>query len=121
MMNNSWFSHERLPVNDLLLIYYLWLQKVFVTLIASITKHSTHTISDHVKNIRNLVQSHVQVTNQKIGGKDIIVEIDESHFGHNKYWKGKYKKGVKVFGAVERTKECQYLYRLYLIEKNQHY
>ena len=41
----------------------------------------------------------------KIGGPNIIVEIDESKFGKVKYHRGHRVEGVWIFGGVERTLE----------------
>ena len=43
--------------------------------------------------------------NYKIGGDDIIVEIDESKFGKRKNHRGHRVEGVWVVGGVERTDE----------------
>ena len=51
----------------------------------------------------------------QIGGKDIIVEIDESKFGKNKHHRGHKVEGVWVVGMVERTKERKMV--LYPVEK----
>ena len=40
---------------------------------------------------------------QCLGGKDIILELDESKFGRRKYHKGLWIDGILVFGVVERT------------------
>jgi hypothetical protein len=37
-----------------------------------------------------------------IGGEGIVVEIDESKFGHRKYNVGRAVDGVWIFGGVER-------------------
>ncbi|CAG8779942.1 12169_t:CDS:1, partial [Ambispora leptoticha] len=67
------------------------------------TGHSTATITNNIDKIRQMIGSQVQDTHQKIGGLDIIVEIDESLFGRVKYHRGKPVKGVWVIGGVERT------------------
>src|ERR1700758_3825401 len=85
------------------MIYYFWINKMFVTSIVKVTECSTQTVSHHINNIRNLIQSHLETTKQKIGGKDIIVECDESKFGRVKYHRGRFREGTWVFGAVERT------------------
>ncbi|EJW05224.1 hypothetical protein EDEG_00689, partial [Edhazardia aedis USNM 41457] len=41
--------------------------------------------------------------NDKIGGNNIVVEIDESKFEKRKYHRGHRLDSVWVFGAVERT------------------
>ncbi|KCZ77268.1 hypothetical protein H311_01725 [Anncaliia algerae PRA109] len=37
----------------------------------------------------------------KLGGDDIIVEIDKSKFCKRKYYKGHHVEGVRIFGIVE--------------------
>jgi transposase-like protein len=41
----------------------------------------------------------------KIGGTDVIVEIDESKFGKRKYNRGHSVEGVWILGMVERTEK----------------
>ena len=42
-----------------------------------------------------------------IGGEGVIVEIDESHFGHAKYDRGRQLSNIWVFGGIERgSKKC---------------
>lgn len=45
---------------------------------------------------------------RRIGGRKIIVEIDEAYFGKPKYNRGRRKKGQWYFGALERhnKKSC---------------
>ncbi|KCZ75786.1 hypothetical protein H311_03226, partial [Anncaliia algerae PRA109] len=38
-----------------------------------------------------------------LGGKDIIIEADESKFGKKKYIKGHKVEGIRILGMVERT------------------
>ncbi|KCZ78209.1 hypothetical protein H311_00765 [Anncaliia algerae PRA109] len=51
----------------------------------------------------------------KLGGENIIVEIDESKFGKRKFNRGHYVEGVWVFGIVERTPQRKIL--LFPVEK----
>lgn len=103
IFTNSWFENARLPVNKVLEIYYLWLLKVPMTSIMIYTGNASNTITNHVNNIRDLIGSQIQLHKQKIGGQGIIVEIDETKIGRNKYHRGKPVQGVWVMGAVERT------------------
>ncbi|GFW41375.1 DDE_Tnp_IS1595 domain-containing protein [Trichonephila clavipes] len=47
----------------------------------------------------------------KIGGVDVIVEVDESKFGKMKYGKGRPVKGKWVFGGTERNSN-KYFFRV---------
>src|SRR6185437_4731448 len=105
IFTNSWFENTRLPVNRVIKIYYLWLLKVPMTSISIYTDTASNIITYYVNNIRNLVGSQVQLCEQKIGGPRIIVELDVTKIGRNKYYHEKPVKGAWVFGAVERTKE----------------
>ena len=105
MLTHSFFENHRLPLNEIFRIYYLWLIKVPMTSIHIMTGHSTQTIANNINNIRQLVESQINDTHEKIGGKDIIVEIDESLFGRTKYHRGKPVQGQWVIGGVERTPE----------------
>ena len=120
IFTNSWFENARLPVNRVIEIYYLWLLKVPMTSISIYTDTASNVITYHVNNIRKLVGSQVQLCKQKIGGPGIIVELDESKIGRNKYHRGRPVKGAWVFGAVEEQRNAKYLLQQYLIRKNQH-
>src|SRR5260363_378943 len=103
IFTNSWFENARLSVNKIFEIYYLWLLKVPMISMSIYTGSATSTITNHVNNIRDLMGTQVQLHKQKIGGPGIIVEIDETKIGRNKYHRGKPVQGVWVYGAVERT------------------
>ncbi|CAG8477413.1 4456_t:CDS:1, partial [Scutellospora calospora] len=51
----------------------------------------------------------------KIGGKGIIVEIDESKFARRKYHRGRRVDSVWVIGGIERTEEKRVF--LIIVEK----
>lgn len=44
----------------------------------------------------------------KIGSKDVVVEIDKSKFGKRKYNRGHKVQGVWIFGMVEQTEERKF-------------
>jgi transposase-like protein len=58
-----------------------------------------------MKFFRELVVNTLEEDSQMIGGRDIIVEVDESLFGKRKYNRGRIVNGVWVFGGIERTNE----------------
>ena len=45
---------------------------------------------------------------KRVGGRRVIVEIDEAYFGKPKYNRGRKRKGQWYFGALERhnKKSC---------------
>ena len=49
----------------------------------------------------------IGVVDNRIGGLGIIVEVDESKFGHRKYNRGFPVEGRWVIGGVERTNEAR--------------
>ena len=102
---DSFFSNSHLKCSDVMLIGYLWLCKSSYTAIQSMTGHSSNTITGYMNFFRELVISTLEDDNQMIGGEGVIVEIDESKFGRNKYHRGRPINGVWVVGGIERTSE----------------
>jgi predicted ferric reductase len=66
---------------------------------------SPTTIADWCGFYRDLLGQDIEFTtrNEKIGGPNIVVEVDESKFGKRKYHRGHKVEGVWVIGGVERT------------------
>ncbi|CAF0934340.1 unnamed protein product [Brachionus calyciflorus] len=72
-------------------------------------KVSRYTVSKLFTYLRHFCAIDLERSKIKLGGKNSIVEIDESLFGKVKYNRGKdlRKKQVWVFGLIERnTKKC---------------
>ena len=70
-----------------------------------ITGCSSATITHFAGLFRQLVANEVEEDEGQIGGKNVIVEIDESKFGKRKYHRGHHVEGAWVIGGVERTVE----------------
>ena len=99
---NTFFAENRLNCSSVMLIGYYWLCGVNYTAIQSITGCSSNTIVKYMQMFRQLVINTLD-NNQKIGGNNVIVEIDESKFQSRKG-----EDGIWVIGGVERTndKKC---------------
>jgi transposase-like protein len=73
-------------------------------LIAHIPDVNRSSVSDICLKLRSLDSFNLYLRQfKKLGGKDSIVEIDESKFGKRKYNRGHRVDGVWVVGAVNRT------------------
>ena len=67
--------------------------------------HSNKSVANFYVYFRQLVASHLDEEDTKIGGPGVIIEIDESKFGKRKYHRGHHVEGVWIVGGVERTEE----------------
>ena len=63
---------------------------------------SDYTVADWGIFCRQAMLVYLEGCSEKIGGRNKIVEIDESKFGRRKYHRGHPVKGKWVFGGVER-------------------
>jgi hypothetical protein len=72
------------------------------SLIARLTNINLCTIRKLLCKVYKRISLRYYKNFTKLGGKDIIVEIDESKFGKRKYHKGHHVEGVWAFGIVER-------------------
>jgi IS1 family transposase len=100
IFNDSFFFNRNIRCSELMFVGYLWLCKNKYTSIKMITVHSPETIVKYIELFRMLVIKSLRRDDMKIGGMNVIVEIDESKFKKNKdFW---------VIGGVERTtqKKC---------------
>jgi transposase-like protein len=108
IFNNTIFESMHLKFNEFLHIGYLWLAKATFNTIKTITGHSDHTITRILALIRNNVIENIELSDNKIGGKGIEVQLDESKFGKRKYNQGHHVEGAWIFGGVEVTKERKF-------------
>jgi transposase-like protein len=101
------FSNCKKGKGMILLLGFLWITGATTTQMIKQTKFSSATICKWLKVFRNAVANDIDEHNDdnKIGGPDIIVEIDESKFGKRKHHRGHQVNGVWVVGGVERTPE----------------
>ena len=105
IFKDSFFAKNHLKCSDSLLIAYLWLCKNSYSSIMTITGHSSSTITNYIKYFRELIISTLDDDDTIIGGENIIIEVDESKFGHKKYHRGRNIEGVWIIAGIERTEE----------------
>ena len=107
IFKNTFFNRSRLTPSKILHITYLWLTKSSTETIRIQTGISSDTACNWLNYLHQLVSWDIEnlQSESKIGGNDVIVEIDESKFGKRKNNRGHHIEGVCVVGGVERTPE----------------
>ena len=78
---NTWFYKSKLRILEILLITYFWWYKIPMRLLKIEYGYSDRTITDWASFCREVAIDTVFEHSEKIGGKGVIVEIDESEFG----------------------------------------
>ena len=100
------FSKLRIPIEESLLILKMWFYDAKSIFIKEMLGYKTCKIIRRFLNkCFKCIENNFYNNFEKIGGKDIVIEIDESKFGKRKYNRGKHVEGVWIFGMVERTAE----------------
>lgn len=84
-------------------LIYLITSNITTKAIQQVLGISRKTISRYKKLLKRMMERKFDEANWKIGGENVIVEIDESLFGKRKNHKGRIVEGVWVLGLVERT------------------
>lgn len=97
---------SRIPLNKFVQFASMWLANTPNLKMAKFLDLNKNTATDWSKFLRELVEEAVlqppQGEDKMIGGKGVIVEIDESKFGKRKYNRGHRVVGIWVFGGIER-------------------
>jgi transposase-like protein len=101
--HGSFFMHSNLKCNQTLIVTYLWLSKVKVNSIITMTGHSSGTIAAYIKHLNQVVAGDVDEEDCSVGGDQVVVEIDECKIAKRKYHRGHRVEGAWVVGGVERT------------------
>jgi transposase-like protein len=101
----AFYTNTKLKLEDLLLLIGFILTKTRFKSINIAMDVTRQTVSSLKKNIKFLLEEDFKKQDIVLGGKDVVVEIDESKFGRRKYHKGRKVEGVWVLGMVEKTPE----------------
>jgi hypothetical protein len=92
-------------LEDALLFLKMWLSDIGTTAIAEVLSLDRSIVSWFLRKCFKLIIANFDTTFTKIDGKDVVVEVDESKIGKNKYNRGHTVKEVWIFGMAERTQE----------------
>lgn len=105
MFTKTFFLKTSLKKNQILHLAYFWLCSGTSLSSEMYFGFSDKTIASYFKYFRELVADSLDDNNFRIGGQNVVVQIDESKFGLRKYHRGHRVDGVWVFGGVEMTSE----------------
>lgn len=112
IFKHTFFENTKMPLNSLIWIAYMYLHKMPISGIISTSGIHSEAVSEWTKFIRQMVADCVESEQVKIGGPNIIIEVDETKLGKRKYHRGHKVEGVWIIAGVERTNEK----KLFLIE-----
>jgi len=104
IFNGTIFSKAKLKCNQIMELSYFWLSKATRKQLNIYTNIAPANITRWTQIFRTIITQEIRISETKIGGPDIIVEIDESLFHKNRQNKTEQ---LWVFGGIERTKEKQ--------------
>ncbi|KAF8788525.1 hypothetical protein HNY73_006557 [Argiope bruennichi] len=92
---------------DILCVTRMWFGRCMNDYVVNELKLNKNTVADWFMFCREVCMNAIANDSVKIGGVNVIVEIDESKFGKIKYGRGKSVNVQCVFGSIERgTNKC---------------
>ena len=97
----TFFSKSNLTLEEIIQFFYLWVNGYSQDLINHVLGTSNKTDVDFASFCREVCETSIMNSNEQIGGKDIVVLIDESKFAKRKYNVGHRVVGGWVFGGRE--------------------
>jgi transposase-like protein len=101
----SVFENSKLGCREILKIARAFLQGEGRAAAARSSKVSERVVTMWFSAFRELLASSLREKHQKIGGDDIVVQIDETKLGRRKFHRGHRVEGVWVVCGVEMTDE----------------
>ena len=108
----TWFERMKIDYHECLMLIWCWCNNITLTKLSPFLDISSRSLNDFYCLLREICSLYyLQAETTKIGGKDIIIEVDETHLHTRKYNRGRLlaaeSKQFWVFGGCERiTKRC---------------
>jgi transposase-like protein len=103
-LHGTIFSKMKLPLNIQLHLLNYYILKMPNSSIATTLKISNNTVTNYNRIFRKYIKDKINFSrNFKIGGRNKIVEIDETKIAKRKYNKGHIVEGGWVTGGIERS------------------
>lgn len=98
---HTFFYKTNLKCKEIFKLAIYWLNEVSIKSAIKLTKFSNKTVCKYYGYFRQLVASSLTEENQKIGGPNITVQIDETKMGKRKYNRGHRVEGIWVVVGIE--------------------
>ncbi|KAG0421205.1 hypothetical protein DMUE_6305, partial [Dictyocoela muelleri] len=103
LLSNTLFDFNRISIEIKLALIQYWLLNMPISAMSQTLNINKSTISRFISKLSNKIVPSYMENLEKIGGPNVIVEIDETKIGKRKYHRGHHVEGVWVLGMVERT------------------
>ena len=86
VFRDTFFAGQCLAPSDIMILGYFWLNQICYTAVSDMTEYTSHTIVKYYDLYCKLVISTLNNEDMTIGGRNVIVEVDESKFKKNESW-----------------------------------
>lgn len=103
LLNNVEIKNSKLPFGKLFELIYCIIEDFNTKNISNFLDICRPTVLKYRNVLKNVLKEKFKKEEMQIGGRGIIVEVDESLIGRRKYNRGREVRGVWIFGLVERT------------------
>jgi transposase-like protein len=108
----TFFAKSKLKPSLILRLAHFWIVGVSHTQLMMLTNCARQTITDFFSFFNQVVSEDLDETFEKIGGANVIVEVDEIKVAKRKYNRGHRVEGAWCVVGVERTEQR----RLFIVE-----
>ncbi|KAI5151673.1 hypothetical protein ENBRE01_2303 [Enteropsectra breve] len=104
IFQNTIFANSNYTISQVLELIYLYCENLDIGEKARAMGVDRHSASQFMKRLDNILINYCLVSEEKIGSRRSIVEIDETHFFTRKYNNGRELVGQSywIIGAIKR-------------------